>query len=256
MSEKTKQLTLLFHEVSDDPDSTGMKGSAALPYKHSIKHYSDYMNRLADFLTFDGEKPISNDQLVITFDDGGISNLYAAQKLEEIGIRAKFFIVTDFIGKTGYLSKDQIVDLHKRGHEIGSHSHTHPNVFRSLSEEQMSREWRESKKILEGILGVPIISCSVPGGDVSQVAYKTALAQGYQHIFDSEPILSDRSYGEISIHGRFCLKNSHSAEVMEGWLYGRGLSKYAAIWNAKKVAKKVLYPIYKFKRQLDRNNEE
>ena len=64
------------------------------------------------------------------------------------------------------MSKNDIRDLAKRGHQIGSHSHTHPNVFRNQSIDQMRYEWSTSKNILEDILGEEVLICSVPGGDV------------------------------------------------------------------------------------------
>ncbi len=49
--------------------------------------------------------------------------------------------------------------LAARGHAIGSHSTTHPNIA-FLSEEQARIELSESKRRLEGVLGAPVVHFS------------------------------------------------------------------------------------------------
>src|SRR5579884_7671 len=61
--------------------------------------------------------------LYITFDDG-TRGAYAlgAQGLEQHGWRGHFFVTTDWIGQNGFMEREQILDLHNRGHIIGSHT--------------------------------------------------------------------------------------------------------------------------------------
>src|SRR6266853_2134826 len=62
---------------------------------------------LADFGT-----ELSEKQLVITFDDGGVSaQSVIAETLERFGWRGHFFIATDFIGTNRFLSRGQIREL-------------------------------------------------------------------------------------------------------------------------------------------------
>ena len=83
-----------------------------------------------------------------------------ASLLESRGWRGHFFIVTGRIGKPGFVTARQIRELHERGHHIGSHSHSHPDAFSELSDEELIREWSESRRILGEILGSPPWSAS------------------------------------------------------------------------------------------------
>jgi peptidoglycan/xylan/chitin deacetylase (PgdA/CDA1 family) len=80
--------------------------------------------------------------LTITFDDGYWGNAtYAAPILERHGLRACFFVTTDFIGtndvpwwdrengiKTQWMTWDLVRALRAAGHEVGSHTATHVNL--------------------------------------------------------------------------------------------------------------------------------
>ncbi len=67
----------------------------------------------------------------ITFDDG-IKSTYenATPILDAAGFKGTFFLPSDRIIKefTGYINTSQVLDLQNRGHEIGGHTRTHPNL--------------------------------------------------------------------------------------------------------------------------------
>jgi peptidoglycan/xylan/chitin deacetylase (PgdA/CDA1 family) len=251
-------LNLLFHEVVDNPNESGLVRKSALPYKHTPKQFEAYLEEIfrygdAVITPEDSTWPTNQNNLSITFDDGGVSNLKSAELLEKKGYKGVFFVVTELIGSKGFLIKNDIRDLSNRGHVIGSHSHTHPNVFKSLSSKDMFYEWKTSKNILEDLLGKEIKTCSIPGGDASQLAYTVASEAGYEKLFDSEPILSQRQLNGLKIYGRLCVKTTHSTHDLKSWLNGSGVKKYKRIWETKKALKKIGYPLYKLKRNLDRH---
>jgi peptidoglycan/xylan/chitin deacetylase (PgdA/CDA1 family) len=80
--------------------------------------------------------------LAITFDDGYQGNAtIAAPTLESYGQRACFFVTTGFIGtdlvpwwdaekkiQTRWMTWDQVRALHATGHDVGSHTETHPDL--------------------------------------------------------------------------------------------------------------------------------
>jgi hypothetical protein len=80
--------------------------------------------------------------LAITFDDGYQGNAtIAAPILERHGQRACFFVTTQFIGtdhvpwwdaektpQVAWMTWDQVRSLRKKGHDIGSHTETHPDL--------------------------------------------------------------------------------------------------------------------------------
>jgi len=88
----------------------------------------------------------------ITFDDG-LSSQYslAIPALNEKGFKGSFFIITDITTNTrsnGYASWEQWRDAANQGHEIGSHTLSHPHLPQ-LSLPEMEEEIGESKTIID-----------------------------------------------------------------------------------------------------------
>ena len=99
----------------------------------------------------------------ISFDDNYQSQYdYAFPLLQEYGIVGTFYIRTDNIGKPGYMSVQQLLNLQSSGNEIGSHSHTH-TPFTSLSADQIRYECNSSKQILQNY-GLTATNFAYPDG--------------------------------------------------------------------------------------------
>jgi peptidoglycan/xylan/chitin deacetylase (PgdA/CDA1 family) len=122
-------------------------------------------------------------QLVITFDDGYRDNhRVAAPILEQLGLPACFFVTTGFIGsdeasrwdrKAGiaseWMSWDEVLDLHRRGFEIGAHTVSHVDLG-VVGGEAARREIVSSKVDLESRLGSPVTLFAYPFGREAQMS--------------------------------------------------------------------------------------
>ena len=74
-------------------------------------------------------------RVVISFDDGIAEHLtIAAPELEKRGWRGVFNIVTDWIGRPGKLTWEDVAELVKRGHEVATHTKTHPHLAKMLKD--------------------------------------------------------------------------------------------------------------------------
>ena len=105
------------------------------------------------------EKPI-----ILTFDDGYESNYKELLPiLEERGLKATIFMVTNDIGKDGYLSWQQLKDMEKRGIEIGSHTANHLPLT-GMSLEEAREEVKLSKLLMEWNGMKTIYTLSYPNG--------------------------------------------------------------------------------------------
>jgi peptidoglycan/xylan/chitin deacetylase (PgdA/CDA1 family) len=237
-----------FHEVCDDPAESGWQRAAALPYKHPFRKYCEHLDAI-------GAGPVAPGLLegygraprlaTISFDDGGVSNVGAAEELVRRGWRGYFFVVSGLVGKKGFMDEAQIRYLRSCGHVIGSHSATHPDIFRSLKPAQMLEEWRVSCDRLADLLGEPVDTAAIPGGDGSRLVYEKAAEAGLKTLFTSEPRLEPENVGGMRVLGRFCLKrdtpNAKARELanFEGW------QRENAIRKAKVGARILLFPAYK-----------
>lgn len=217
-----------YHDVTDDPSQSGFQRSGALPYKLGARLFRDHLDRLAQaqlppalVTEIDLTKP--GRHVLLTFDDGGKSALEAATELSRRGWKGHFFITTSLIGRRTFLNPSEIRELQAGGHLVGSHSHTHPDIYRELDRERMLVEWRQSSDILAQILGEPCLAAAVPGGEISGAVLGSAGAAGFRYLFTSEPWLTPRVVGGCWILGRYCPKVATTADEIaelvrfEGW---------------------------------------
>src|SRR5689334_641304 len=65
----------------------------------------------------------------LTFDDGLASAPYAAQQLDQRGMKGTFYINSAMVGTSGYYTTwTQIDQIKANGHEIGGHTLHHVNL--------------------------------------------------------------------------------------------------------------------------------
>ena len=110
------------------------------------------LTALIDHLT-DGT-PLPKKPVVITFDDGLESQYRQALPIiEDYGVPATFFIVTDDIGTKDHMTWAQLRDLAARGHILAAHTKTHPWLTTIGDGAQLHDEIAGSKAALEKGLG-------------------------------------------------------------------------------------------------------
>lgn len=169
-----RAITLLYHDIVDDSafSSSGFQGAEADVYKMDREEFLRHV-RAIDLAS--DTKPVSvldvmdkhhsGPPPLLTFDDGGVGAFPRTMDiLDDLGWKGHFFITVDYIGKPGFLSKEQIRELSSCGHEVGSHSCSHPPRFSHLSHDQMSEEWQRSITTLSDILGQPVKPLRYPAG--------------------------------------------------------------------------------------------
>jgi peptidoglycan/xylan/chitin deacetylase (PgdA/CDA1 family) len=239
-----------YHDVTDDPAESGLQRNAATPFKLHPDQFADHLDAIAQGLAApalitDIDLQRSGRHLLLTFDDGGKSALRTADELSRRGWRGHFFIPTSFIGRRTFLDQGDIRQLRSAGHLIGSHSHTHPNIYRELERERMVVEWRQSSDILAQLLGEPCRIASVPGGEISEDVLRSADRAGLRHLFTSEPWLRPRIVGGCWILGRFCAKNTTPAQTITELASFQGWAGKLLIRRIKGVARRTVPPLYR-----------
>lgn len=121
----------------------------------------------------------------ITFDDVPRSaHRNGAPLLEAAGARGTFYVAARLCdpataGEPGeFLTADDVVDLHRRGHQIGCHTHSHRRVVPG-EEADVVAECRRNRAALSALLGgAPIEDFSFPYGSFTYAA-KRALGSEY-----------------------------------------------------------------------------
>lgn len=241
---------LMYHEVTDDPSSSGFQRPSARQYAHSRSAFRDHLARIAarsltPRLVYELDFDRLGRHLLLTFDDGGKSALDVAEELSRRGWLGHFFVVTSRIGERTFLDAYEIRWLRSCGHVIGSHSHTHPDIFRDQPRERMLAEWRDSAAILEDILGEPCLAASVPGGDLSSYVLDTASEAGFRYLFTSEPWFTPERLADCWIIGRVCLKAGMAPSAIEELAQFRGWRRAQLLRGLKAVVRRGLGPLYR-----------
>ena len=243
-----KATSLMYHDVveGDDPDSSGFPGGAAALYKLPRAAFERHLEAIAAA----GGRPQvaaaegwdSGQRLFLTFDDGGVSaSTVIAPLLDKYQWRGHFFMTTNCIGRQGFLTADQLRELARQGHVIGTHSSSHPTVMSALSRSELLAEWSTSRARLEDILGARVEVASVPGGYYSAAVGETAAEAGIRILFYSQPTVQAQRVAGCWVLGRYYLQRHMSAETAAGLAVSRWAPRFrqALLWNCKKAAKSV-----------------
>ena len=239
-----------YHDVTDQPEDSGLQRPGAAAYTLGTVAFGRHLDAIArgtvkpDAVTaIDFTTP--GRHVLLTFDDGGRSAVPIGDELSRRGWLGHFFIITDRIGERTFLDADGIRYLRRCGHIIGSHSHTHPDIFREQQPDQMVAEWRNSRERLEELLGEACTVASVPGGDISPQVLESAGAAGLQYLFTSEPTVVPASVGGCWVVGRFCPKVTTSPAQVEQLALFRGWRRAMLVRRVKESVRRLLPGLYR-----------
>ena len=233
-------LALMYHDIFDGgaADSSGFPGGAAASYKLETDVFANHLDAIRAVRP---QLP-----LYLTFDDGGSSALNIAGLLEERGFKGHFFVTTDYLDTATFMTRDEVRELARRGHVVGSHSCSHPTRMALCTREQMLDEWRRSKATLEDVLGARVDTASVPGGHYSRTVAEAAAEAGIRTLFTSEPTTRSHHVDGCRVHGRYAIQRMHSptyaAALASGSVVPR--TRQFVIWNVKKLGKIVAGDLY------------
>ena len=244
-----RTISLMYHDVvsRDQRDSSGFPGADAALYKLTPGQFRNHIRSIGNAIQVKPQiapdlkaLPPNGTHLFITFDDGGRSAFTTvAGVLEEAGWRGHFFVTAGCVGQRSFMSREQIRELHRRGHVIGSHSLTHPVRMSRLSWNEMLEEWSASVSILSDIVGDRVRVASVPGGFYSKQVARAAAQCGIEVLFTSEPITSVKSVDGCAVLGRYVIKRWTKPGTAAAIAAGRIPPRLAQTisWNAKKTIK-------------------
>ena len=123
---------------------------------------------------------------LVTFDDCNASDFeMALPALQVRGIKAHFYIVSDLIGKRGFLSEAQVRALHAAGMIIGNHGKRHRS-WRGLTGAELEEELVEARHCLENIISHKVAFAACPNGSYDRRVLKQLRVFGYEHVYNSD----------------------------------------------------------------------
>lgn len=115
--------------------------------------------------------------LAISFDAswGGDQTIALLDILDEYEVKTTFFLVGIWVEKYPELVKE----IAERGHEIGNHSSTHPQMSK-ISDEKIREELRITSERIEQLTGTRPTLFRPPYGDYNDKVVSISRAEGYE----------------------------------------------------------------------------
>jgi len=174
---KNRLRVLAYHDIPESEEIVFTNHINWLKEKWNIVSPAEFEMMIS------GKKPIIGSNVLITFDDGFISNKLIAEKiLNPLGVKAIFFVISDFVeiknrNKSYKFASTQIVPgsiikniprnwenmqwadlaaLIEQGHTIGCHTKTHARLSDIFSIDELEMEIIQSAEKISHKLGVDI----------------------------------------------------------------------------------------------------
>lgn len=137
-----------------------------------------------------GEAPPAK-SVAVTFDDGhACLHDLAMPIMQRHGVRSTLFAISGYLGGSStydagfgtaaraMMSADQLRAMHAAGHEIGSHTVSHPDL-RTLSPDALRTELAASRRDLEHLIGAPVNAFAYPHGWFDRAVHDAVVQAGY-----------------------------------------------------------------------------
>jgi len=177
--------------------------------------------------------PRTGGRIVITFDDGCVNVLrHGLEPLRETGFKAVQFLVADLLGKRNewdiavgeapepIMNAAQVREWLAVGHDIGSHTLTHPYLTR-LPVEKAREEIFASKKKLEDRFGRPVAHFCYPYGDWNPAVRDLVIGAGYRTACTTEFGVNDANTSPFALKRITARYRSRNWKEAKAWLAQR-----------------------------------
>lgn len=181
-----KSKVLFYHDVCSDKFYSSLDTDVLLgtPF-HVFKKHIDIIEGQGFEIVPEITKP--EGQVAIMFDDGFRGIWDNKDFFKSKAIKPTVFLAVDLIGKDGFLTKNEILELQNNyGFIFQCHSWHHVDLSR-CNNTQLNKELRESKLELSRLLGCDVTSLCLPKGFFSDMLLNNDAIKEYETIYSSIP---------------------------------------------------------------------
>ncbi|MDO8735839.1 MAG: polysaccharide deacetylase family protein [Thermoleophilia bacterium] len=194
-AQTVKVPTLMFHHTGEPPaDADELRlgltvSTADLEAQIAYLHQAGYqpVTEAQLFKALFAGEPLPPKPVMLTFDDGYVDNYQVVVPiLEKYGFPATFYIVTDMVGTPEYMTWDQIVELDRKGMDIGSHTATHADLT-TLGTSGLQAEVAGSAEALKAHLKHPVYWFCYPAGKYDADVIASLREAGYLLATSTDP---------------------------------------------------------------------
>jgi peptidoglycan/xylan/chitin deacetylase (PgdA/CDA1 family) len=177
---------LEYHEIIADsanptPSDTVVTVSAfnaQMKWLNANGYFTISATELATYMSTGQVRTVRNKRpIVLSFDDGWYNQQNALPGLRKYGFKGVFNIIGSLPGSNpSYMNWKAIKNIAADGHEIGSHTMTHPG---QMAPQDVNYEVIQSKSVIESALRRQVHTIAWPNGFFSQNMIDVAKSIGY-----------------------------------------------------------------------------
>jgi len=182
---------LMYHKI-DPRNEVGINAVSPERFRSHIQWLHSHGYETVTFSDLD-KTPLPEKPVILTFDDGYLSVYkHALPIMHEYGMRGVVYAISGFLGRHNtwdvnlggitflHLHADALKELQEFGWEIGAHTVTHRGLT-LLKADEIRRELKESKQLLESRLGRSVNSVAYPFGLCNEEVRNIADEVGFKH---------------------------------------------------------------------------
>lgn len=230
---------VMYHEVLEELPRRGGRSEYFAVSRTAFEEQLEWIGQFGFRGCTIGDS-LSNPQaarIAITFDDGTIGQArYAFPALLARQMSATFFVVTDWVGRPGFASWDDLREMQAAGMEISSHTRTHP-FLSELGDDDVLAELRDSRRELDDRLGQVTTLVSLPNGDwprrgarrlIAEAGYRVVASSGWGRN-PSRPVAALRVVRRCTVRGRPDSAWFRKVLFADRWLAARRLTREAVL---------------------------
>lgn len=179
---------LMYHYIRNNPDPRDSAGFALSVTPAAFHAQMDYLSRnhftvisLAQAVAaIRTHGPLPSRPVVLTFDDG-YADFYttAVPEMRRYGFTATDYVIVNRVGRGSFMTWSQVIEADRAGFTIGAHTMDHVAL---ASYPASSAVWQmsESKRLLQQVLGHPVIEFAYPYGSFNWYLAGRARALGFE----------------------------------------------------------------------------
>jgi peptidoglycan/xylan/chitin deacetylase (PgdA/CDA1 family) len=180
---------LMYHYIRVNPVPTDTLGfglsvtpadfAAQMAYLHAHDAHTVTLHQVMDAL--DGGTPLPEHPIVLTFDDGHDDFATVAVPILRLyGFVGTTYVVSGFLGRTSYLTAEQVLEVDRAGMTVGAHTVNHIPLAEVAQPEVAQAEIVGSKQLLEQLLGHPVRDFAYPYGSYNATDEALVAGAGFE----------------------------------------------------------------------------
>ncbi|HEY8678348.1 MAG TPA: polysaccharide deacetylase family protein [Candidatus Dormibacteraeota bacterium] len=186
---------LMYHYIRVNPEPRDRTGYALSVTPAVFHEQMDYLARnhfhvipLATAVhAIRSNQALPPRSIVLTFDDGYADFFTKAiPEMRRYGFTATDYVVPGLIGRPSFMSWSQVVSADRLGFTIAAHTMHHVPLAR-IARASAIAEMRQSKQVLEGMVGHPVIEFAYPYGSFNGYLAGQARAMGFESAASTMP---------------------------------------------------------------------